>query len=276
LTVVRTRADDLARRALGRRIAILSPHLDDAVFSLGGLIAGAARSGAEVRAVTVFGNDPDSEAPAGPWDRACGFVTVGEGAKARRLEDERACGLVGATPVWLAFADEEYGGPRDEAEIWAALADVVAWADAVFVPGFPLYHPDHAWLTEIVCRKATAARVGLYVEQPYAAWRLIGRGHRTWTLPGLTPAQGIRHALMLLFRTPAGRRLQQPVAPVVGPRWRAERWVAVRAYPRDWRAKQKAVRAYRSQLQAFGPLVPSRMALYEAAWGGEGVALLSP
>ena len=39
--------------------------------------------GGEVRAVTVFGNDPDSEAPAGPWDRACGFVTVGEGAKAR-------------------------------------------------------------------------------------------------------------------------------------------------------------------------------------------------
>lgn len=273
--VARVRADDLAGSVLGHRIAVLSPHLDDAAFSLGGLIAGAVRAGADVQAVTVFGNDPDSEAPAGPWDRACGFETVGTAAKARRLEDERACSLLGATPVWLSFADDEYGASRDEDEVWAVLAEVLAWADTILVPGFPLYHPDHVWLTELVSRKATAVRVGLYVEQPYAAWRLIGRGHRTWTLPGLTPARGIEHAFLLLFRTPAGRRLQQPVAPVLGPGRRAEHWLAVRAYPRDWQAKQKAVRAYRSQLRAFGPLVPSRMALYEAAWGGEGVALVS-
>ena len=94
-------------------------------------------------------------------------------------------------------------------------------------------------------------------------------------MPGLTPARGVRNLVEILLRTRTGRRLQQPVVseelasvlpdePI---------WTAVNAAPRAWMVKQRAVQAYASQLRAFGPLVGSRMALYELAWGGEGVAM---
>ena len=165
---------------LGRRIAVLSAHLDDAVFSLGATIARAVRSGAEVRIVTVFANNPKSDQPASAWDHACGFGSTSEAARARREEDARACSLVGATPVWFPFRDEDHGRGDEDDEVWAAVAAQAGWADMVLVPGFPLFHPDHVWLTRtVVVRGLGPARLGFYVEQPYASWRLIGRGRRT-------------------------------------------------------------------------------------------------
>ena len=261
---------------LGRRIAVLSPHLDDGVFSLGATIARATRSGAQIRIVTVFANDPQSDQPASPWDRTCGFGSTREAARARREEDARACALVGAAPVWLPFSDEEHGRGDDDDEIFRAVAAQAEWADAVLVPGFPLFHPDHAWLTRtVVVRGLGPTRLGFYVEQPYASWRLIGRGRRTWTMPGLTPVRGVRNLAAILLRTRTGRRLQQPVLSEQLTSALADEptWTAVGAAPRAWMAKQRAVQAYSSQLRAFGPLVGSRMALYELAWGGEGVAM---
>lgn len=50
-------------------LVVLSPHLDDAVLSLGATIARLSRHGRSVRVVTAFANDPTSRAPAGPWGR---------------------------------------------------------------------------------------------------------------------------------------------------------------------------------------------------------------
>jgi LmbE family N-acetylglucosaminyl deacetylase len=261
---------------LGGRIAVLSAHLDDAVFSLGATIARAVSSGAEVRIVTVFANHPESDQPASPWDLACGFGSTRDAARARRDEDARACSLVGATPVWLPFRDDDHGRGDEDDEVWGAVAAQAGWADTVLVPGFPLFHPDHVWLTRTaVVRRVAPARLGFYVEQPYASWRLIGRGRRTWTMPGLTPARGVRNLAAILLRTGRGRELQQPVlSDEVASTLSAEpTWTALGASPRAWMAKQRAVQAYASQLRAFGPLVGSRVALYELAWGGEGVAM---
>lgn len=257
---------------VGRRIAVLSPHLDDGVFSLGASIARATRRGAQVQVVTVFANDTRSDRPASPFDAGCGFRTEGEAAAARREEDGRACDLVGADPVWLTFGDEEYGRPPAD-DVWTALAQTLASADAVVCPGFPLYHPDHAWLTKLVARRLeSSTRLGLYVEQPYASWRLIGRGRRTWTLPGLTLRRGVINLLRILARTGEGRSLQRPTLPEDAARVVGDvRWGVSRTAVRDWLAKQRAVQAYPSQLRTFGPLVGTRMALYEFAWGGEGL-----
>src|SRR5207244_2118642 len=89
-------------------VVVISPHLDDAIFSLGAAIAQTVRSGGDVTVLTVFAGDPSSSAPAGNWDARAGFATVGEAAHARRREDERACAHVGAIPVWLPFGDEQY------------------------------------------------------------------------------------------------------------------------------------------------------------------------
>jgi LmbE family N-acetylglucosaminyl deacetylase len=155
---------------LSGSVAVLSPHLDDAVLSLGAAIA--ASSGADIAIVTVLAGDPDSDLPAGKWDAGAGFETAGEAARARRREDELACSDVGARPVWLPFADGQY--PRNQAddEIWAAVEEALGGAETVLLPGFPLIHDDHAWLLALARREGLPGRrVGLYVEQPYAAAR---------------------------------------------------------------------------------------------------------
>ncbi|HEV8251449.1 MAG TPA: PIG-L family deacetylase [Gaiellaceae bacterium] len=261
---------------VGERLVVLSPHLDDGVFSLGGTIARASARGTHVKVLTVFGNDPQSEREPSEWDLACGFGSEGEAVRARREEDRRACDVVGAEPVWLSFRDDDHGRDAAPTDVWSALAPFFEWADAVLAPGFPLYHPDHAWLTALVVGEVGAApRLGFYVEQPYASWRLVGRGRRTWTLQGLTLKRGLVNLAATSMRLPAGRRLQQPSLPegLSEQLGGQPRWEAARTGPRSWWKKQRAVRAYASQLRAFGPLVPTRMALYELGWGGEGIAL---
>jgi LmbE family N-acetylglucosaminyl deacetylase len=150
------------------RVAVLSPHLDDGVLSLGAAIAHAARRRAEVTMITVLAGDPESSLPAGSWDRRSGFATAGEAFGARRAEDARACELVGARPVWLPFFDSEYQRGGDE-EIWPRLEGALGDAESVLVPGFPLQHEDHRWLRELVDRRGVGGRrLGEYVEQPYA------------------------------------------------------------------------------------------------------------
>jgi LmbE family N-acetylglucosaminyl deacetylase len=152
---------------LSGSVAVLSPHLDDAVLSLGAAIAA---SPSEIAIVTVLAGDPNSELPAGEWDADAGFRTAGAAARARRREDELACAVVGARPVWLPFADHQYAREEPDDEIWAAVEEALGDAETVLLPGFPLQHDDHAWLLELARRKGLPGRrVGLYVEQPYAA-----------------------------------------------------------------------------------------------------------
>ncbi|HXV58051.1 MAG TPA: PIG-L family deacetylase [Gaiellaceae bacterium] len=263
---------------LGSRPVVVSPHLDDGVFSLGATLAASARAGAEPRVLTVFANDAASQAEAGPWDRACGFATEGEAASARREEDRRACELVGARPTWLSFRDEEYAGERSGTAVWEALRPHLSGADSVLLPGFPLAHPDHRWLAELVlAQELPGVRVGLYVEQPYAAWRVIGRGRREWAAPELTLRRGLANAAAILFRSRAGRALQQPVTPdAVARLCPALSWTATKPSWGALRQKRRAVAAYRSQLAGFGTRTPSVMTVYELGWGGEGLAWRSP
>jgi hypothetical protein len=260
---------------LGLHVAILSPHLDDAVLSLGATIERASRLGTRVDVVTVFGNDPDSAAPSGAWDAVCGFRTEGEAGTLRREEDRHACALVGAHPVWLPFRDVEYERDLDEPRLWQAIADAVRGAETVLIPGFPLAAPDHLLTTRmLLSRPLPDARVGLYVEQPYATWRMIGRGGRTGAA-NLTFRGGIQNLVLIGTRSSAGRERQMPAldhelldAPP-GVEWLSLGWRW-----RDWRAKSAAIRAYRSQVENFGPLVVPRIALYEFGWGGEALAWL--
>jgi LmbE family N-acetylglucosaminyl deacetylase len=152
---------------------VVSPHLDDGVLSLGAALARSAARGNDVRVLTVLAGDPGSELPAGPWDARAGFATAGQAARARRLEDEAACGLVGAQPHWLPFADHQY--PRDDDEaIVAAVRQAVAGADAVLLPGSPLMHEDHVRVRSLLTGALPVGRVGQYVEQPYTALWIPG------------------------------------------------------------------------------------------------------
>jgi LmbE family N-acetylglucosaminyl deacetylase len=235
-----------ARVLLGD-VVVLSPHLDDAAFSLGAAIARATRMGATVRVLTVFAGDPGSESPAAWWDRKAGFMTEGEAAQARRLEDREACSVLGATPVWLNFSDATYEREIDADVLSQAIAAAVDSADVVLVPGFPLFHVDHRRVTcDLLSRGLPGARVGLYVEQPYAKW------------------QGRRR---LSHRPSVPPEIESLV-----PRGLA--WTTLAAEGPDRRTKHRAASAYRSQVPLFGRLLLRRVALYEALRGGEAVAWL--
>jgi LmbE family N-acetylglucosaminyl deacetylase len=231
----------------GSRIVVLSPHLDDAVLSLGAGIAEAAAGGAHVTVVTAFAGDPARLDDASAWDRRAGFSSSLDALRARRDEDRRACRAIGARPVWLPFG---YGGTSvDERELEQELGRAVDGADTVLLPGWPLRNPEHSVLALLVLRLGIhPARLGLYVEQPYVWWR-------TYAAPDLPP--------------------QLADAGVPPPAW-----VALRVSRSSRRAKRRAARAYRSQLPLLRgrrvslPVV-LRIGLYERRAGGESVAWIA-
>src|SRR5262247_2386488 len=82
------------------RIAIVSPHLDDAVLGCGRLMA--RHPGATV--VTVYTGKPAAYPdPVTRWDGLAGFAPGEDVLGARKREDEKALAQLGARPVWLDF-----------------------------------------------------------------------------------------------------------------------------------------------------------------------------
>lgn len=237
----------------GQSVAVISPHLDDAVLSLGAALCEAATAGTDVAVVTVLAGDPAESCAPTRWDRSAGFRTAGEAAQRRRQEDARACELIGARPVWLPFPyGENRGGENrgglDEDAIWEAVSGVTGNAEAVLLPGFPLTNPDHAWLASLLLRhRLPNQRIGLYLEQPYVRWRKI---EQPYVPEGLERFVGGQLA-----------------------------WKAIEADGAARRLKRRACHAYASQVRLLRPRQLSlplewRVALYEARAGGETIAWL--
>jgi len=167
----------------------LSPHLDDAIFSCGGLIARQTTAGDEVSVVTVCAGDP----PVGeltPFAYELHRRWGGEGSPMglRRAEDLVACGRVGASVVHLPLLDAIYRrspsgvalypdgeslfgdpAPEDAAtveQIAAALARVVPREAEVYAPLGLGGHVDHR-LTRRAGEQLAAPR-WYYRDVPYA------------------------------------------------------------------------------------------------------------
>jgi LmbE family N-acetylglucosaminyl deacetylase len=234
---------------LGRRTAlaegevvVISPHLDDGIFSLGAAVSYATRHSVKVTVLSVLAGDPGLSAPAGDWDREAGFETAGEAAVARRAEDGRACALVGAHPVWLPFSDLQYDRGGSDETVRAAVTGAVGTA-TVLLPGFPLMHPDHLWVNRLLRDAFPAERTGFYAEQPYSA---------QWSeRPG----------------DDLGNTSSEHIPPPAF-------WQPLRAGLRDQRRKAAACRAYETQLPLLGPAVGT-IFRYEMRLGGESLAWAS-
>lgn len=141
------------------RIAVVSPHLDDAVLGCGTLLA--AHPGATV--VTVYTGGPDTYPdPPTRWDALAGFGPGEDVLAARRAEDERALAALGATPVWLGVAEHQYLPPEE----WIGAEGVVDGLEAALravdpgavVAPLGLANPDHV-ATHAACR-AVRERLG--------------------------------------------------------------------------------------------------------------------
>jgi LmbE family N-acetylglucosaminyl deacetylase len=166
---------------------ILSPHFDDAVFSLGGFIAKAPK---RVVVVTVFAGTPP-EGVAGGWDRWSGFINAAAAMRARCRENEEALAALGVSQTGICnldYLDDQYRRQQRPDETQAATLRSAIGDDIrelvrrhggtvnLFSPA-SAWHPDHQLVTDAVidlrCEKEFAnVDVFLYQDQPYAYLQL--------------------------------------------------------------------------------------------------------
>ena len=135
-------------RGMGHHV-YLSPHLDDAVFSCGGLIAQQVSAGETVTVFTVCaGDSPVGELTPFAYELHRRWGGSGSPMAARRAEDLVACGRLGASVVHYTLVDAIYrrgpdGQPLYESEpsIFGALhpADEARVPElaAAFQPALP-------------------------------------------------------------------------------------------------------------------------------------------
>lgn len=99
----------------------LSPHLDDAVFSAGGLIYEQAQAGLAVEIWTFMCGYPP-EGDASPFAQLIhaqwGFASAEEAVRGRRAEDRDAAAILGARPVHFDFLDCIYRRGAGDREAW--------------------------------------------------------------------------------------------------------------------------------------------------------------
>ena len=220
---------------------VVSPHLDDAVFSCGMLLA--THPGSVV--CTVFAGEPPARRVT-PWDQAAGFADSHDAMQTRWREDEAALALCGARAVHLRFLDSQYA-PLPDA---ALLADAIgaAWRHsglARLVVPLGLYHSDHVATADACARLLRARRPPACVAYEDALYR---------TRPRI-----VRDKRERLAR--AGMRAR----PLPGSLLGACSGGAAAA------TKRRAVRAYRTQLRALNDPYPYDLAEPERFWWLEAV-----
>ncbi len=94
----------------------LSPHLDDAALSAGGLIYEQTQAGIPVEIWTFMCGDPhlNEYSPfAQMLHKAWGFADAEEAVRERRIEDTNAANILGAEPVHFDFLDCIYRHNKD-------------------------------------------------------------------------------------------------------------------------------------------------------------------
>ena len=119
---------------------IVSPHLDDAVLSVGQVMAG----WPAMTVCTVFAGLSSQPSMQTSYDQDCGFTSAARAVARRRAEDKAALHVLNAQAVWLDFPDGQYGDPVEEGAIVEALLDVASRVrPSVLIGPLGLVHPDH-------------------------------------------------------------------------------------------------------------------------------------
>lgn len=121
------------------RLLFISPHLDDAAFACGRLLA----SVSDALVATLFAGAPAPCSALTEWDRAAGFEAGDDVVARRREEDRQALGQLGAWPLWLELRERQYGPEPSVDEVVDQLVRLLVQCepDAIFFP-LGLFHSD--------------------------------------------------------------------------------------------------------------------------------------
>ena len=164
---------------------VLSPHLDDAVFSCGGTMAVLADRGWRVVMATAFTR---SVVPAQGFALACqldkGLGPEVDYMALRRAEDLVAAETLGVEARWLDLLEAPhrgygsaaalFGAVLDRDEVWRPLSTLVAGLMAELAPEVVLSpqglgdHVDHRQMIRAVAQCGADARLAYYRDTPYA------------------------------------------------------------------------------------------------------------
>lgn len=151
---------------------VISPHLDDAVLSLGQHL-----QTDEFKVVTIFAGSPEDDV-CSDYDRSIGFSSSADAMEARRDEDRRAADVLDNQIEHLAFLDRQY---RSEDQLSPdALSAIVRIFQTIFAEDVQVYmplgigHPDHRAVAQaamLACpfrtRTGEERSILFYEELPY-------------------------------------------------------------------------------------------------------------
>ena len=265
---------------------VVSPHLDDAVLSVGGSIAAWTAAGERVVIASVYTNGP-------PLDDVSPAMRKWADYPARRAEDAAACAAVGAEVRWLGQIERafrrpfltgltyfttpaERGGFTTLATVTAALAAVDDLDPArIVVPLGIGNHIDHVETllaaTDWALARGWSDRLWFY-EDFYALSQAMRARHpiarrerfRWWRSPLLRARR-----LAVLLRAITLARRGPDVDTFLAPALRGAAWRVTRS-PIDEAKKLDAIAHYPSQAIAFGGMagIARAMRAYHALWGG--------
>jgi LmbE family N-acetylglucosaminyl deacetylase len=143
---------------------VVSPHLDDAVFSAWHLLDGPG----DVRVVNVVTALPAEGTPP-RWDRISGARDSVQRMRDRLEEDGRALALAGRSATGLDFLDAQYRDRPLDAEALEAGLERAVGDDELVAPAGIGEHPDHIAVRDAgLALGARGAAVSFYAELPYA------------------------------------------------------------------------------------------------------------
>lgn len=275
-------------------IVVLSPHLDDAVLSLGAWLARTARD-QPIELWTFFTDAPPTD------EIAPRFRVMGD-YPARRAEDARALELLAVAPVWKGLRERLWLEPPltdtlqvfrtppelelfpNRKQIRSMLEPLVSSGVQVVAPLGVGHHHDHVELAcvalELVHEFDAFDRVWFY-EDVYAMGSIARRRHfvtrsapsSLWRSPEWrSPLLAFAFSAAALSERGPGVDRYVPVAQ----NWRwASTTVPVDGYEAE---KLSAVAAYSSQMAAFGgyPRLAAFLRSYHRVHGGERLWRASP
>lgn len=253
-------------------IVVLSPHLDDAVLSIGGLIGREVAAGRSVEVWTCFTAGPPLESI--PEERR-----VFGDYSSRLSEDQRALAVLGAEKRWLDLHERIWRNPplartlhvfhtppregdfSELSKIREVVRGLLDGAALIYAPLAIGHHVDHTEVTVAVLRELLARdafdRVRFY-EDPYALGGACRRQHyvtsqRGWRVFG-APAWSsprVGGLLSLVAMSARGPRIEDYVPEITRLQWTC---TPMPMTGEDEERKLAAVSEYKSQVVAFGGL----------------------
>jgi LmbE family N-acetylglucosaminyl deacetylase len=185
---------------------------------------------------TVFAGEPEAADALTEWDERSGFSDAAQALLVRRREDQLALGVLDAKPVWLGFADHQYGQAVEVGSIAEELERLLARGSPsrlIFPLG--LFHSDHLltfYAAMLVWRRHPHVEVLAYEDALYRC------------IPGLLQQKLMSLAQSGICATPYCAPLNAHAAML----------------------KQTAVQHYASQLNAFGPKGVDDLVRPERLW----------